>query len=154
MKGLEERPSMGDWGVALYEKLPPMEAQSLLNHIVLFMVDEGVYDLLRVSQRLNTFYRKGWPGSKAHWLHTQGLARYLISMKNSRFLCYVTDCHGLLRGTSWWRVPGQIVRPGADSNTYRLSIMRCTGVFLICFDLASSSVWWHGSTCPTDVAQW
>jgi hypothetical protein len=45
--------------VALYEKLPPMEAQSLLNHIVLFMVDEGVYDLLRVSQRLNTFYRKG-----------------------------------------------------------------------------------------------
>lgn len=106
---------------------PWWRRQSLLNHTVLFMMDEGVYDLLRVSQRLNTFYRKGCPGKEVHWLHTYGLARHLINMKNSRFSCYITSSHGPLRGMSWSRVPGQIVWPGADPNTYQFSVMRCTG---------------------------
>jgi hypothetical protein len=38
------------------------------------MVDEDVYVLLRVNQRLNTFCRKGCPGREAHWLNTLGLA--------------------------------------------------------------------------------
>jgi len=43
---------------------------------------------------LNTFCWKEWPGREAHWLNAWGLARYLISIENSRFLCYMTDCPG------------------------------------------------------------
>lgn len=34
--------------------------------------------------------------------------RYLISMENSKFLCYETDCHCPLSGVSWLHVPEQV----------------------------------------------
>jgi hypothetical protein len=37
---------------------------------------------------------KECPGREAHWLNVEVLATYLISIENSRFFCYVTDCHG------------------------------------------------------------
>jgi hypothetical protein len=67
------------------------------------MVDEEAYILLRVSQRLNSFCRKGCPGREAHWLNT----RYLISMENSRFLWDVIGCHISLSELLWSRAPGQ-----------------------------------------------
>ena len=67
------------------------------------MADVNSYNLLRMNQGLNTFCRKGCPGREAHWLNTRGLSRYLISMENSRFLCYMTSvmalsmgCHGYM----------------------------------------------------------
>jgi hypothetical protein len=94
---LEERPT-GDLGEALYDKglcpslLPLPRRPSLVKKTVLvvqtilFMLDEDAYILLRVDQTLNTFCKKGCPGRGAHWLNTQGLSSYLISMENSRFL--------------------------------------------------------------------
>lgn len=35
-------------------------------------------------------------------------------MENSRFLCYMTDCHGPFSGVSWLCVPDQLVWQGAD----------------------------------------
>jgi hypothetical protein len=81
------------------------------------MVDEEAGVLLRVNQGLNTFCRKGCSGREAHWLNIQGLSRF-ISMEYSRFLCYVSGCHGPLNGVLWLCVPGQVVWPGADSNIY------------------------------------
>ena len=40
--------------------------------------------------------------------NTLGPSRYLISIENFRFLCYMTGCHGLLSGVSWIRGPGQV----------------------------------------------
>lgn len=48
----------------------------------------------RVNQRLNTSCRMECPGKEVHWLDTPSLSRYLISMENSRFLFYMTDCQG------------------------------------------------------------
>lgn len=42
-----------------------------------------------------------------------GLSRYIISLENSRCLCYVTDCQGSLSGVSWSQVPDQVVCQGA-----------------------------------------
>ena len=44
----------------------------------------NAYTLLRVSQKLSTFYGKGCSGREAHW------------HREPRFLCYVADCHGHL----------------------------------------------------------
>ena len=53
---------------------------------------------------------------------TNHLSRYLISMENSRFFCYVTSWQGPLGGVLWLCVPGQaepgwelIPRPGVLS---------------------------------------
>jgi hypothetical protein len=62
------------------------------------MVDMNAYVLFRVNQGLNTVCGKGCPGREAHWLNPLGLSRYLISIENSRSLCYVTGCHGPLCG--------------------------------------------------------
>ena len=72
--------------------------QSSLVQTVLFMVDMNAYVLFRVNQGLNTVCGKGCPGREAHWLNPLGLSRYLISIENSRSLCYVTGCHGPLCG--------------------------------------------------------
>ena len=71
----------------------------------LFLAEKDANNFLRVDQGLNTFCRKGCPGREAHWLNTRGLSGYLISMENSRFLCYMTDCHGSLSGALWLHVP-------------------------------------------------
>lgn len=47
-------------------------------------------------------------GREAHWLNSQGLFRYLISMANSKILCYVTDCHDPLSGVWWLHVPEKV----------------------------------------------
>jgi hypothetical protein len=72
------------------------------------MADMNAHVLVRVNQELNTFYRKGCLARDTHWLNTQGLSRYLISMENSRFSYYVTGCHGPLSGVSWSHAPGQV----------------------------------------------
>jgi hypothetical protein len=58
------------------------------------------------------------------------------------FLCYVTVIVLLVR------CHGQVVWPGADSNTI-LNYDTYWG-FLICYDITSSSLWWHCSTCPAE----
>ena len=62
-----------------------------------------------MNQGLNTFCSKGCSGREAHWLNTQGLSRYLISMVG---LCYVTGCHSLLSGVSSSCASGQ--EPGQE----------------------------------------
>lgn len=43
----------------------------------------GAYNILRVNQRLNTFYRKECPGREAYCLNPRaGPSRYLIGMEN------------------------------------------------------------------------
>ena len=59
---------------------------------------KDAYNLLRADQRLNTVCRERSPGREAHWLDTQCLSRYHISMENAGFLCYLTSCHGPLSG--------------------------------------------------------
>ena len=76
-------------------------------------MDVNTYTLLKVKQGVNTLFRKECPGRDAYWLTTLDLSRHLISMENSRFLCYVTDCHGPLSGVSWLCVPDQVVWQGA-----------------------------------------
>jgi hypothetical protein len=92
-EGLEERkPSLGDLEMALYNKLPTHNVMldegdcPCFSKRLYLMANVNAYTLLRVNQRLNTFFRKECPGREAHWLTTQGLSRYLISMENSRFL--------------------------------------------------------------------
>jgi hypothetical protein len=85
----------------------------LLVQTALFMAGEDASNLLRVNKKLNSFCRKGCLGREAHWLNTQGLSRYLISTKNSRFyVCNVTSCHRPLGGVSWSHAPGQ--EPGQE----------------------------------------
>lgn len=69
------------------------------------MMDVNAYALLRVYQVLNTFCKKERPGREAHWLNAWGLSRCYINIENSRFLCYMTDCHGSLSGALWLHVP-------------------------------------------------
>ena len=58
-------------------------------------------------------FKKECSGGEAPWLNIQSLSRYLISMENFRFLCYVANCHGPLIGVSCSCVPGQI-EPGQE----------------------------------------
>ena len=70
------------------------------------MADVNAYVFLRVNQGLNTLCGKECSGREAHWLSTQSLSRYLISMENSRFLCSTTGCYSPLSGVAWLHVPG------------------------------------------------
>jgi hypothetical protein len=78
-----------------------------LSKLLCLMVDVNAYTLLMVNQGLNTFCRKECPRREAHWLNTEGLSRYLLSMENSRLLWYVSDCHGSFSGMPWLSVPEQ-----------------------------------------------
>ena len=102
-----------------------------LSKLLYLMADVNVYILLKVNQELNTFCGKECPGREAHWLNTQGLSRYLISMENSRFLCYMTDCHGLLSGVPWLHVPDQVVWQGAGPTPAVLSSEIAQGLGLL-----------------------
>lgn len=84
------------------------------------------------------------PRRKAHWLNTQVLSRYLISMKTSRILCYVTDCHGFFSGVSWLCIPEEVEFGRNLAQGLPYSILSFMGVF----NLTSSSVWWHGLLAP------
>jgi hypothetical protein len=86
-------------------KLPPW--QPLLVQTALLLWWMRIHKSYSGYKGLNTFCRKGCPGRKAHWLNTQGLSRYLISMENSNFLCYLTSRHGPLNGMSRLHVLGQ-----------------------------------------------
>ena len=117
----------------------------MLIQTVLFVVDEDAY----VDQRLNTFCRNGCPGREAHWLNTRGLSRYLISTENSRFLCYMADCHAPLNGVSWLHVPDQTelareFAPLLQSSILRFRRLGLTQPFWF-FWLAAQS------TCPTSL---
>jgi hypothetical protein len=72
------------------------------------MADVNANVLLSVNQELNTFCGKVHSGRESHWLNTWGSIWCLMSLKNSRFLCYVTSSHGPLCEMSWLRVPGQV----------------------------------------------
>jgi hypothetical protein len=101
---------------------------------------DGEYEcihLFRVNQGLNTVGRKEWPGRAAPWLNYGGLSRYLISMENSRCLCYMTDHHGPPSGLSWLPVPEQVQKwVGAQvSEVPGLSSL----------SLTSFSVWPHSA---------
>lgn len=109
------------------------------------MANLNAYPSFRVNEGLNTFFGKECARREAHWLNTRVLSRYLISMENSRFSCYVTDCHGPLSVCHGLRVPDQVVWQGAGSLLMFL-ILRFPRVCL--FDLTSSSVWWHSSPVP------
>ena len=78
---LGERPSP-DLGTALYNEGLPLLilGEGACANCFIVMVVMNAFILLRVNQGL-TFCRKGYPGKKAHWLNTQGLSRYLISME-------------------------------------------------------------------------
>jgi hypothetical protein len=84
-----------------------------LSKLLYLTADVNVYILLGVKEGLNTFCRKKCPGREAHWLNTPDLFKYLISMENSGFLCYMTDSQGPLSGASWLHVPDQVVWQGA-----------------------------------------
>jgi hypothetical protein len=102
----------------------------------------NVYILLGVNQGVDTFWGKECPGREAYWLNTRGLARYLINMENSRFLCYVTECHGLCSGVSSLCVPDQALWQGAGPMPTILKSEISWGLGLL--NLTSSYVWWHG----------
>jgi hypothetical protein len=55
-----------------------------LSKLLYLMVDVKPYTLLRVNQGLSIFCGKECPGREARWLNTW----CLISMENSRFICY------------------------------------------------------------------
>ena len=110
------------------------------------MADVNAYILLRLNQGLNTFCGKECPGREAHWLNIQGLSRYIITTENSRFLCYVTDCHGPLSGVSWLHVLEQVF--GRElASCLPFSILRFPWGLDLLY-LANSSVWWHSPLAP------
>ena len=117
-----------------------------MSKLFYLMVNVNAYTLLGVNQRLNTFCEKGCPGREAHWLNTQGLSRHLISMENSRFLCYMTNCHGPFSGVSWLCVPDQVVWQRAGSMPAILNSEIPWDLSWL--SLTSSSVWWHGPPAP------
>lgn len=59
-----------------------------------------------------------------HWLSAQGLSTCLISIENSRFVCYLTDCHGPLNGVSWLCVPQQVELGRELSPLLPFSVLR------------------------------
>lgn len=71
------------------------------------------------------------------------MSRYLIIIENSRFLYYVTNCHGPLSTVSWLLLPDQIVWQRAVLITTILNSEISWG--LGCLNLISASVWWHSA---------
>lgn len=97
----EGRPSLGDLDRVIYDEDPFSPSRVILDEetvlaysLAFLMANVNAYALLRVNQELNIFCRKECPGRKTHQLNPWSLSRYLSSIENSRFLCYMTDCHG------------------------------------------------------------
>jgi hypothetical protein len=67
-----------------------MKRLPLLVQTALF---DGGCKCIHLTQGLNIFCRKECPGKEIHWPNNWGLSRLLINMENSRFSCYVNDCH-------------------------------------------------------------
>lgn len=80
---------MGDFGLAMYDKGLPLwrtlRKETVLACPKLLHGEKDSYDLLRVDQRLNIFFRKGCLERGAYWLDLGGLSRYFINMENSKF---------------------------------------------------------------------
>ena len=72
---------------------------------------------------------------------------YLISMENSRFLCYVTDCHGPFSGVSWLCVPDHVEFGRELAPPLLFSILSFMGFgFTQPYQFFCLVAW---STCPT-----
>ena len=90
----------GEWGSGnlAYHRVRLCKRKTILPHTLkslreeiflacpncLFLVEKGIYDLLRVDQKLNTFCRKRSSRREVYWLNPWGLSRYLICMETSR----------------------------------------------------------------------
>ena len=83
-----------------------------------------------------TFPRKVCLGREAHWLDTWSLSRYLISVENSAlFIIVLVTCS---------RTCNLV---GRGFKCLLFLVMRF--FFLNLLHHTSSSVWWQGSSCPT-----
>jgi hypothetical protein len=107
--------------------------------------------LTKVEPGIKYLLWEGMPRKGSSLAKHSGLSSYLIGMENSRFLCSVTDCHGLLSRASWLRVADQVVWQGAGSLPAILNSEIPQGLSLL--NLTSSSVWWHGPLAPQEVSQ-
>jgi len=72
------------------------------------MANVNVYTLPRVNEGLNAFLFEGMPRKESSLAEYLGHIYILIRMENSRFLCYLTDCHGSFCGVSWLHVLEQV----------------------------------------------
>jgi hypothetical protein len=91
------------------------------------MVNVNAYIFLRVNEGSKTLCGKGLTGRGDHYLNTRGLSGTLVSMENSGFLWYMTDCPGPLSGVSWLYVPDQVVWQG-DGSILSFSSLRFSWV--------------------------
>jgi hypothetical protein len=116
---------------------------------LLYLVEAvNAYISLQENQGLNSLCGKECPGREAHWINTWGLSKYLIIMEDSRFLCNLTNCNGLLGGLLWLHVPGQVELDRELFPCLLFSILRFPGVLNLLqpyqfFCLVARS------TCPT-----
>lgn len=103
-----EKPSLGDLGVAVYDKGLPC-GYPCLSKLLYLLLHVKAYIFLRVHLGLNIFHEKGCPGKGAHWLNTGCLPGHLISMETTKFLCY---CRSPLSEVPWVSAPDQVVWQG------------------------------------------
>lgn len=102
-----------------------MKSWSLLVQTVL---SDGGYEFIHLTQgEPGIKYPLGEEMSSKGSLLVEHSTRYLIIMENSRFSCYVTDCHVLLSGVSWSPVPDQVVWQKLAPHL-PLSILKFSGV--------------------------
>ena len=144
-----QRPSLGDLGMAFYEEELSPNPLAILDEDMVLICLNSLFDgeceyiqLIQGEPGIKCLLWERMSRKESSLAEHSGSIRYLISTENSRFLLYVTDCHGPLIGVSWLCLPDQIIWQGSGSTPAVLNFEIPLGLSL--FHLTNSSVWWHG----------